>query len=95
LAQVARLELLPLGSQTSSTQAFLEVLRPRWALVQADDRYCYGHPAPEVVARYEAQGIVLVMIPAAHVGLFYLTILWARPSRLDKMFWWCVVYTSA
>jgi hypothetical protein len=63
--------------------------------VQADDRNCYGHPAPEVVARYEAQDIALVMITVGHVGLFYLTILWARPSRLDKMFWWCVVYTSA
>jgi competence protein ComEC len=57
------------GSQTSSTQALLTLLQPRWAVVQAGYRNRYGHPAPKVVARYEAQGIDLVLSPtcgAAH-----------------------------
>jgi competence protein ComEC len=45
------------GSKTSSTPAFLEALRPRWGLLQAGYRNRYGHPAPEVVARYQQLGI--------------------------------------
>jgi len=51
------------GSKTSSTQAFLEALRPRWGLLQAGYRNRYGHPAPEVVARYQALGIALANSP--------------------------------
>ena len=45
------------GSRTSSSPAFLEAVAPRVALVQAAYRSRYGHPAPDVVARYEARGI--------------------------------------
>lgn len=45
------------GSRTSSTAAFLEAVAPRVALVQAAYRSRFGHPAPDVVARYEARGI--------------------------------------
>lgn len=45
------------GSKTSSTHAFLEALSPRWSLLQAGYRNRYGHPAPEVVARYQQLGI--------------------------------------
>jgi competence protein ComEC len=45
------------GSRTSSTPAFLEAVAPRVALVQAAYRSRFGHPAPDVVARYEARGI--------------------------------------
>ncbi|PIT73494.1 DNA internalization-related competence protein ComEC/Rec2 [Limnohabitans sp. G3-2] len=51
------------GSKTSSTRAFLEALRPRWGLLQAGYRNRYGHPAPEVVARYQAWGIALADSP--------------------------------
>ena len=51
------------GSKTSSTQAFLEALRPRWGLLQAGYRNRYGHPAAPVVARYEAVGTHLVLSP--------------------------------
>lgn len=51
------------GSKTSSTQAFLEALRPRWGFLQAGYRNRYGHPAPEVVARYQALGIALADSP--------------------------------
>ena len=57
------------GSQTSSTSSFIAVLKPRWAVVQAGYRNRYGHPAPQVLARYEAFGVKLVSTPdcgAAH-----------------------------
>jgi competence protein ComEC len=48
------------GSRTSSTAAFLEAVRPRLALVQAAYRSRFGHPAPDVLARYAALGIAVV-----------------------------------
>ncbi|MFD0666413.1 DNA internalization-related competence protein ComEC/Rec2 [Ramlibacter sp. MAHUQ-53] len=52
------------GSKTSSTPGFLDAARPRLALVQAGWRNRFGHPAPAVVARYEARGIEVVATPA-------------------------------
>jgi competence protein ComEC len=48
------------GSKTSSSLPFLQALEPKMALVQAGYRNRFGHPAPEVVGRYQAQGIPLV-----------------------------------
>jgi len=48
------------GSKTSSSQPFLQALQPRIVLVQAGYRNRFGHPAPEVVARYAQQGSQLV-----------------------------------
>ncbi|WP_090045997.1 DNA internalization-related competence protein ComEC/Rec2 [Limnohabitans sp. 2KL-27] len=48
------------GSKTSSSLPFLQALQPRLALVQAGYRNRFGHPAPEVVARYRAEAIALV-----------------------------------
>lgn len=48
------------GSKTSSTGAFLDAVAPRTALVQAGYRNRFGHPAPEVVTRYQARGIAVV-----------------------------------
>jgi len=48
------------GSRTSSTDAWLDAVQPRVAMVQAGYRSRYGHPAPEVLARYQARGIMLV-----------------------------------
>jgi competence protein ComEC len=48
------------GSRTSSTPAFVETVAPRVAVVQAAYRSRFGHPVPEVVGRYEAQGATLV-----------------------------------
>jgi len=45
------------GSKTSSTAAFLDAVTPRLALVQAGYRNRFGHPAPEVLARYEQRGV--------------------------------------
>lgn len=45
------------GSRTSSTAAFLDAVAPQVAVVQAGYRSRYGHPAPDVLARYAARGI--------------------------------------
>jgi competence protein ComEC len=51
------------GSQTSSTSSFIAMLKPHWAVVQAGYRNRYGHPAPQVVDRYESLGVRLVSTP--------------------------------
>jgi competence protein ComEC len=48
------------GSRTSSTRALLEAVQPRLAVAQAAYRSRFGHPAPDVVARYAAAGIPFV-----------------------------------
>jgi competence protein ComEC len=45
------------GSGTSSTPDFLAAVRPAVAVVQAGHRNRFGHPAPQVLKRYEGQGI--------------------------------------
>jgi competence protein ComEC len=48
------------GSRTSSSEAFIGAVAPGTALVQAAHRSRFGHPAPEVPARYRALGVELV-----------------------------------
>jgi competence protein ComEC len=45
------------GSKTSSTPAFLDVVRPTLAIITADRFQIHPHPAREVVERYEARRI--------------------------------------
>jgi competence protein ComEC len=52
------------GSKTSSTPAFIDAVHPALAVFQAGYRSRFGHPAPEVVARYRERGIVAVASPA-------------------------------
>lgn len=51
------------GSKTSSSDAFIDAVRPGLALVQAGYRNRFGHPAPEVAGRYAQRGIALVQTP--------------------------------
>jgi competence protein ComEC len=44
------------GSATSSSPAFVAAVKPRVAIVSAGWRNRFGHPKPEVVARYHAAG---------------------------------------
>jgi competence protein ComEC len=48
------------GSRTSSSAAFLDAVNPATALVQAGYRSRFGHPAPDVLARYDDRGIDVV-----------------------------------
>jgi competence protein ComEC len=48
------------GSRTSSTEAFLRAVQPSVAVVQAGYRSRFGHPAPDVMARYAALGVPVV-----------------------------------
>lgn len=48
------------GSRTSSTAGFVNSLRPGIAVVSAGHGNRFGHPHPEVVARYERAGSELV-----------------------------------
>jgi competence protein ComEC len=48
------------GSKTSSTPAFLDAVKPELALFQAGYRSRFGHPAPEVVQRYDERRIAVV-----------------------------------
>jgi competence protein ComEC len=45
------------GSNTSSTEAWIAAVAPRWALVQAGYRNRFGHPTAKVLARYEQAGV--------------------------------------
>lgn len=42
------------GSRSSSTSEFLAMLRPTWVVIPVGQRNRYGHPHPEVLARYRA-----------------------------------------
>lgn len=54
------------GSKTSSSEAFLDAVQPRFALVQSGYRNRFGHPAAPVVQRYVQRGIVVLDSP--HCG---------------------------
>ncbi|MES3008068.1 MAG: DNA internalization-related competence protein ComEC/Rec2 [Pseudomonadota bacterium] len=45
------------GSRTSSSAAFLTAVQPSVVLYSAGYRSQFGHPAPDVVARYESLGV--------------------------------------
>jgi competence protein ComEC len=48
------------GSRTSSSEALLDAVAPAWASVQAGYRNRFGHPDPQVLARYVARGVHVV-----------------------------------
>ena len=48
------------GSRTSSSEGLLAALQPDVAIVSAGRDSRFGHPHPEVVSRYEAQGTRLL-----------------------------------
>ena len=52
------------GSRTSSSAELLDAVVPRLAIFQAGYRNRFGHPAPDVVARYVERGIVTLESPA-------------------------------
>jgi competence protein ComEC len=67
------------GSQTSSTRAFVQTLSPKWAMVQSGYRNRYGHPAPQVVLRYQQLGVPMLMSPVCGAAHWQST----QPQQLD------------
>ncbi|MDR2128508.1 MAG: DNA internalization-related competence protein ComEC/Rec2, partial [Burkholderiaceae bacterium] len=57
------------GSKTSSSDALLQAVRPHWVLVQAGYRNRFGHPAPQVLARYALHQIQVADSP--HCGAMH------------------------
>lgn len=60
------------GSKTSSSQLFLEALRPQVSVVSAGIDNRYGHPSPEVTARFGDLGLRL--LSTAENGTIRMTI---------------------
>ncbi|MGA9630439.1 MAG: DNA internalization-related competence protein ComEC/Rec2, partial [Candidatus Acidiferrales bacterium] len=48
------------GSKTSSTEAFLQAVEPHFAVVSVGESNAFGHPAPEIVERYQRDGVRLL-----------------------------------
>lgn len=44
------------GSKTSSTEAFIEAVKPEWVLYPVGYRNRYGFPRPEIAQRYQRSG---------------------------------------
>ena len=45
------------GSDTSSSQEFLEAVRPKFGIFCAGTDNSFGHPKPEIVKRFRQMGI--------------------------------------
>lgn len=58
------------GSKTSSTEVFLQAVRPMQAVIQVGRRNGYGHPSPQVVARYDERRVARVATPACGAFLW-------------------------
>ncbi len=63
------------GSRTSSSAELLDAVQPSVAVVQAGYRNRFGHPAPDVLARYTARGIRV--LESSTCGAF----LWPAPEQ--------------
>ena len=70
------------GSKTSSSAAFIQALHPKLALVSAGWRNHFGHPRPEVVARYREAGVEL--LNTAQEGAVALQFPPAGPARVQR-----------
>lgn len=60
------------GSKTSSTPEFLDVLKPRYAVVSVGARNSFGHPHPEVLERFAARHVALYRTDQLGAVTFYL-----------------------
>jgi competence protein ComEC len=66
------------GSKTSSSEVFLDAVRPSLALVQSGYRNRFGHPAAEVMERYRLRDIAVESSPHCGAAAWRST----EPARL-------------
>ena len=45
------------GSSYSTTEAFLERIKPKWAVISCGEGNRYGHPGEDTLDRLERQGV--------------------------------------
>lgn len=60
------------GSKTSSSQIFLEALKPQISIASAGKDNRYGHPSPEVIERFES--LDLLLLTTAESGTIRVTV---------------------
>jgi len=79
------------SSRTSSTEAFIAAVQPRWSVVPVGYRNRFGHPKAEVVERYRASGAQLLRTDSAGAVLVRLedSGVSVRPYReLRRRYWY-------
>ncbi|MFH1603735.1 MAG: DNA internalization-related competence protein ComEC/Rec2 [Pseudomonadota bacterium] len=78
------------SSRTSSTQEFIAVVRPRWALLSVGYRNRFGHPSAEVVQRYNAVGAQMLRTDSGGAVLVRLdaTGIVVQPYRELRRHYW-------
>ena len=67
------------GSKSSSSALFLNTVEPAWAVAQTGYLNRYGQPAPEVVERYQAQGVQVVNTASCGAAIW----LSDQPAKMD------------
>jgi len=78
------------GSKTSSTESFIDAVRPNTALVAAGYRNHYGHPHKTVIERYSQRGVdVLSTIDSGSVLLKINENGWSNQAyrAVEQRFW--------
>jgi competence protein ComEC len=78
------------GSRSSSSPEFLAAVRPRLAVVPVGYRSRFGHPAPEVLARYRAAGAQVFRTDldgALHIGISENKIALVSERRRRARYW--------
>ena len=78
------------GSRTSSSPEFVAAVSPRWAIVPVGYRSRFGHPHPEVLARYRDAGAAIVRTDlhgAVHVLLGNSGAAVETERRLRERYW--------
>lgn len=76
------------GSGSSSSPAFLQAVAPRAVLLSRGRYNAYGHPHPQVLARYRALGAVVYdNVPNGSLRLLLGQYGEARGEREQRYFW--------
>jgi competence protein ComEC len=75
------------GSKTSSIPPFIDAVHPRVAVFQAGYRSRFGHPAPEVVARYREREIPVLVSPACGAWVWAGGATWQCERDARRRYW--------